>query len=249
MLKWRFVFCICVLTGCLLSGVGCARSGARGVAPPAVAEQSAGVEQLRAAGEAADAVAPPETAPFHFPNDRGGELLSKVLPPDVPHNPLERAAETRRPTSSGTVESPVLPLPPIPSGMPRLPIAKGNRTLQPRLVLPETLDGSPLEPRFPPMPSLHAGELTHVPSVDVNRPVPLPILGQPLSDRAVIEDVTVEASNAAVVATKMPVRTQPTPFVKNNLPEPFEFRRPVGATGDQIEQPVPPTATPKLPKP
>src|SRR5207237_1114806 len=123
------------------------------------------------------------------------------------------------------VEAPSLPLPPAPFTLPHLPPAQGNKPLQPRLVLPETLGIA--EPDRPPAPPLQAGERIRMPSADVNQPIPLPILGQPLSDRAPIEDVTGEASSASAVAAPLPRRTQPTPFVKNNLPDPFEFRRPV----------------------
>jgi hypothetical protein len=142
---------------------------------------------------------------------------------------------------------PSVPLPTPPLAMPHLPSAKGNNPLLPRLVPPETLAGSPLEPRVPDKPTLPAGERVRVPSVDVNRPVPLPLLGQPLSDRAVVEDVTGEASSAATVATPVPQRTQPTPFVRNNLPDPFELRRPV-ETRPPDEVVSPPAATPKLPR-
>jgi hypothetical protein len=90
--------------------------------------------------------------------------------------------------------------------------------------------------------------LTRVPSVDVNKPIPLPFLGQPLSDRAPVEDVTVDASNAAALSGAMPLRTQPTPFIRNNLPDPFEFRRPIGLPRTPTEEPAPPAASPKLPK-
>jgi hypothetical protein len=146
------------------------------------------------------------------------------------------------------LESPSLPLPTNPVALPRLPPAKGTSPLQPRLVLIETLGGTPLEPRLPQTMALPAGELTRLPSVDVNQPVPLPILGRPLSDRAPVEDVTVEASSAAVVAATPPQRTQPAPFMRNNLPDPFEFRHPVGAPKIPAEQANPPIGSPKLPR-
>jgi hypothetical protein len=131
--------------------------------------------------------------------------------------------------------------------MPHLPPTRGNKPLQPRLVLPETLGA--VDPGRPPAPRLPAGERVRAPSPDVNQPVPLPILGQPLSDRAPVEDVTSEASSAAAVAAPPPRRTQPTPFVRNNLPDPFEFRRPVVPAKGGEEQPTPPAASPKPPRP
>jgi hypothetical protein len=240
----RFLPHLFVLTSCLVGG--CSRSGivARGVEAPAVAEAKQPVFAVKAVGVNAEQAAPEPSAPFHFPQDRGGELLSKVLPPEMAHTPVEPRTEPRRPAPSSTIESPSLPLPANPAALPRLPVAKSNTTLQPRLALPESLGGSSFQAALPPSPALPAGELTRVPSVDVNKPIPLPILGQPLSDRAPIEDVTGEASSAAAVAASMPQRTQPTPFVKNNLPDPFEFRRPIGAPPAGAEQPTPP----RLPK-
>jgi hypothetical protein len=242
MLGPRCLPLIFVLTSSLMCG--CSRSGivARGVEPPLPDEQAIQVaEKVTAPNEQA---APEKIAAFRFPEDRGGELMSKLLPPEAAHKPVEPRTEPRRPATSAAIESPILPLPPNPVAMPRLPVAKANTALQPRLVLPEVLGGSTVEPRPPSLPS---GELTRVPSVDVNHPIPLPILGLPLSDRAPIEDVTGEASSAAAIAATMPQRAQPAPFVKNNLPDPFEFRRPVGASPAPAEQPTPPAAAPRLP--
>ncbi len=247
MLKRRLIPSACVLASCLVAS-GCARSGldARAAvdAPPPATRTS---EVVVVFDEDSVDVVPEDVPPFQFPDDRGGALLSKLLAPDVPHEPVGQATQPRRSGPNG-VETPDL-LPPVaPAPLPRLPLAKGNSPLRPRLVLPETLDGPTLE-ALPSAPPLPAGELTRVPSVDVNQPVPLPLLGQPLSDRAPIEDVTAEASSAAVVAGPVPQRTAPAPFVKNNLPDPFEFRRPVGPTASPAEQPIPPSALPRQVKP
>jgi len=248
MLNRRFVPQVLLLSSCLLAG--CARSAvvqARVIAP----EEQAPTDVLlvKAVDDKSDRAAPEPAGTFRFPEDRGGALLAKVLPPDVPHTPLERSTEPRRLPGSDSLESPSLPLSPPPLAMPRLPAGTGAKPLRPRLVLPETFGGVPSEPRLPQAMSLPAGELTRVPSVDVNKPIPLPILGQPLSDRAPIEDVTVEASSAAAIAATMPLRTQPTPFVRNNLPDPFEFRRPVGMPKTLSEETNPTTGTPKVPRP
>ncbi len=139
------------------------------------------------------------------------------------------------------VEAPSLPLPPTSFTMPHLPPTQGNKLLQPRLLLPETLGTA--EPGRPLAPPLPAGERVRAASVDVNQPLP------PVSDRAPIEDVTGEASSASAVAAPLPRRTQPTPFVKNNRPDPFEFRRPVVPAKGAEEQPTPPAASPKPPRP
>src|ERR1700687_2027319 len=59
---------------------------------------------------------------FRFPEDRGGQILSKVLPPSekaVP--PAEREAPSPRRHPPSGLDKPSLPLPPVPAEMPRLP--------------------------------------------------------------------------------------------------------------------------------
>jgi hypothetical protein len=86
----------------------------------------------------------------------------------------------------------------------------------------------------------------HVPSMDVNKPMPVPILAKPLPDRASVDDITSDASNAAAVSATMPERTKPAPFQKVTLPDPFENRKPVAPAVTTSEQV--PNSTPSLPK-
>jgi hypothetical protein len=232
-----------VLTSCLLCG--CARSGiiARGADPSAAEADGADAVALRE-----DPATQKTTAEFRFPGDRGGELLSKVLRPDTPYRPVQPRTEARRPAATAAIDSPSLLPPPNPVTMPRLPATKANTTLAPRPSLPETLAGVLPDPSPPHALSLPPGELTRRPSVDVNHSIPVPVLGQPLPDRAPVEDVTTDASSAAAIAVSMPQRTHPAPFVKNNLPDPFEFRRPVVVPPTPPDQPKPPEAAPRLPK-
>lgn len=63
------------------------------------------------------------------------------------------------------------------------------------------------------------------PSPDVNQFIPLPILAQPISDRASLDDPTRDASTAAATAAPIPSRTRKAPFVKRTLPDPYDHRR------------------------
>jgi hypothetical protein len=72
-----------------------------------------------------------------------------------------------------------------------------------------------------------AEKRVRVPSVDVNQPIPLPMLAKPSADRAPLDDATGEASNAAALSATTPERMKPVPFLKLTLPDPFENRRPV----------------------
>lgn len=63
------------------------------------------------------------------------------------------------------------------------------------------------------------------PSPDVNQPLPLPILAQPISDRASLDDPTRDASIAAATSARIPPRTRKAPFIKGTLPDPYDHRR------------------------
>jgi hypothetical protein len=49
--------------------------------------------------------------------------------------------------------------------------------------------------------------LPRLPSIDVETPLPLPILAHPKNDRASLDDATMEASQAAALARVRPHRT------------------------------------------
>ncbi len=65
------------------------------------------------------------------------------------------------------------------------------------------------------------------PSPDINQPIPLPILARPVVDRASLDDPSGDASQAAALASTIPDRTTPAPFLRLNLPDPFEHRNTV----------------------
>src|SRR5205085_2242724 len=83
-----------------------------------------------------------------------------------------------------------------------------KRELRPHLVMEGVFVATHAEALLPAAVLLEAAERVRVPSVDVNKPIPLPILAKPSSDRAPVEDVTTEASNAAVVSGTPPARTK-----------------------------------------
>jgi len=182
-----------------------------------------GLKQLNLSLHADDAKEDAEG--FRFPEDRGGQILSKVLPPSektVP--PAERDVTSPRRHLPSGLDKPSLPLPPIPAEMPRLPAGK-SPALRPR-PLPEDLPlaGHLTDPTPPQAQTLHAGDRVRIPSVDVNQPIPLPILAQPVSSRAPLDDATVDASRNAALAGSPPVRSTPAPFLKIDLPDPYENR-------------------------
>jgi hypothetical protein len=89
--------------------------------------------------------------------------------------------------------------------------------------------------------------LVQVPALDVETPLPLPILAKPKPDRASLDDTTLEASQAAALERVRPRRTERVPFAPVNLPDPFENVR-TGAVRnppEESDQPPPvPIRTP-----
>jgi hypothetical protein len=186
-----------------------------------------GLVRAQAAEEPAPAKEPAPPEGFRFPDDAGGALLAKVLPPSEAGGPsADRTRGPRRLTQS-KLTPPALPLPPAVAVLPRLPASK-RQPLRPRLTLEESLDNVTIRAPLPQAPALPAGERIRVASPDVNQPMPLPALARPATDRAPVEDVTAEASAAAAVAAPMPQRTTPAPFLKLTVPDPYEHRRPLG---------------------
>jgi hypothetical protein len=207
-----------------------------------------GAARAQAADEPAPAEEkePPAPEGFRFPDDAGGALLAKVLPPSQAGGlAADRSRGPRRSTRQ-SLDAPALPLPPSMPDLPRLPASK-RQPLRPRLTLEEGLDDVASHSPLPQAPTLPGGERVRVASPDVNAPVPLPVLARPASDRAPVEDVTGEASTAAALAAPMPQRTTPAPFLKLTVPDPYEHRRPLGLPLP-AERAAPVAGSPTLPK-
>jgi hypothetical protein len=159
---------------------------------------------------------------FQFPDDRAGKILLQTLPPSEKSPAVGDTAAPRPIAPPAHLDKPSLPLPPAQADMSRLPAGK-SPSPRPRS-LPEELplNGNKSDPLAPEVQHLYAGDRIRVPSVDVNKPIPLPILAQPVSTHAPLDEVTSDASLAAALAATPPARTTPAPFLKQNLPDPFE---------------------------
>jgi hypothetical protein len=237
---WLLGCCCCCL---LLSVSGCGRSAVV-VAPEVPAADLPAERVVRAqAGESEG-----EATRFPFPEDRGGALLARVLSPTETAAPQEerRTSGPTRSPAPRRLELPASPLPPGDASLPRLPLERSKRMIRPRLVVEETLDGW-ADPVPPAGQKLYAGERAREVSEDANRPAPLPILAQPVADRASLDDPTADASLAAVTSGALPRRLQPAPFLRLVLPDPYENRRPLGVAAP-AEDTAPSTATPLLPR-
>ena len=228
--------------GLLVALLGCSRSAV--VMAPEGASHGDEPDAPAVARGKADSSA---GTPFAFPEDEGGVLLAKVLPPKQPEtSQLDRAKPPSHPSASLQMKPPALPLPPSHAAMPRLPAAIKPVPLQPRLVLDETPGGLPDTPVLPELPTLPDGGRVRVSSVDVNQPIPLPVLAQPVSDRASLDDPTADASVSAALTAPIPSRTTKAPFLKRTLPDPYDHRR-SQKTAAPEEQTEPPLGTPQTP--
>jgi hypothetical protein len=228
--------------GLLLTVLGCSRSAV--VVTPEAASRA---DEPAAPPVARGKIDEPAATPFAFPEDAGGVLLAKVLPPKEPEAPrTDRTEPARQPMTSRRIDLPALPLPPNHATMPRLPAPAKTAPLRPRLVLDETPSGLPDSPILPQLPSLPDGGRVRVPSVDVNQPIPLSMLARPVADRASLDDPTADASAASALAAPIPSRTTKAPFLKLTLPDPYDHRRTgVPAPEESKEFPV---GSPQMPR-
>jgi hypothetical protein len=79
------------------------------------------------------------------------------------------------------------------------------------------------------------------------KPAGLPILAQPVKDRAPLLDPTLETSIAAALAKINLNRANPAPFQPINLPDPFEHSQAIRLRYPPEELPTPPPITPRWP--
>jgi hypothetical protein len=168
------------------------------------------------------------------------QRLAQLLAPSSRVSDAAVEVAKSPPVAARRLERPELPLrsAPLPAPAPPKPESK---PVQPR-TLPED---PPLVRRFTEPEPPHAVEVPSQPLVrlwspDVNEPLPLPILGKNVPDRASLGDPSLDASIAAAQAKLQPARSQPVPFQAMNLPEPFEHVRAVRLRVPLEEAPQPP---------
>jgi hypothetical protein len=184
---------------------------------------------------------------FRFPDDKGGQMLAKVLPPadKIPLTDDGGSSKPKRLPGSAALEHPSVPLGPNQGQVPRLPATRKGPPLRPR-PLPDDLPLSGMRPEPPQEAQFPAGDRVRLPGPDVNQPAPLPLLAVPAPDRTT-DDPTADFSSAAAQSASVPVRTAPAPFVKLSLPDPFENRDVIRLRQTPPEKDEPVSATPKPP--
>jgi hypothetical protein len=226
-----------ILLGCLLASMsaGCGERSAR-ITPESeayAAESTMPVEQAQ------DGTAEPTpSSEFPFPTDQGGRLLADRLRPanQVPTLPEEKHAPSKRSASPAKLENPELSLPKLPIlHPPSLPLTK-IKPIRPTLVEGEPpLSRERLDLPSPTPVKLAAGPKIAWPSPYIHQPIPLSILARQVTDRASLDDPSGDASQAAALASKVPDRTVPAPFLRLTIPDPFEHRNAVRLRAAPLE--------------
>jgi hypothetical protein len=233
-----------LLIGCLLVGEsGC------GQRTPAVSDEATGHSAVTTHHSPLTAHQPDET--FPFPADRGGRLLAENLRPSDQIPPLtdEKRIGPKRQSGPTKLENPDVPLPVVAVSPPASILfqqVKG-KPVRPHLLQEEApLSRARIDIPVFGMVKLPAGPKYAWPSPDVNQPTPLPTLARPVVDRASLDDPSGNVSQAEALASRVPDRTTPAPFLRLSLPDPFEHRNTV-----RLRTPPPeislPTNTPRPP--
>lgn len=225
---------------CLLVGLsGCGRATVTTVVVP-----DGGTVEVTAAPAVED-------PPFELPNDAGGALLAKALPPAesrgllpdprpaLPPFPAPHASTDRYP--SPVVSAAAAPIVPLKVEAPK-------RALTPRLLVDEATFATREDVALPQVVIFPTPDRDRVAAVDAHQQVTPPVLAVPQADRAPLDDPTLAASAAAALAAPVPLRLNPVPFLKLAPPDPYENRRAVKFTTLPPEDPTPAASTPRLPR-
>lgn len=248
-LRWLLALSV---TGCL--AVGCARnpvaiapeddnlargSGQTGKGTPAAEKKTLSARN----GEKKSApTGKSNSGGFPFPDDPGGKLLGELLRPSeaVTASGANISSGPRPLPPPSSIDRPNPPLPLVQAPLPQPQLKLPAPPLWPRS-LPEDapLTAYRAAPIVPQKPYLAGGAAVRIESPDVNQPVPLPILAQPVPDRASLDDATEFASKEAALAAAPPVRSTPTPFLRLSLPDPFELAQTVRLPKAPAEDPSP----------
>jgi hypothetical protein len=181
---------------------------------------------------------------FRFPGDRGGTLLADVLRPLAKLPPEDSSPRSSAPgvPTSRLLDLTDLPLPPLDGALPRF--ARPVRA-------PEFGPPPPGEDGYPrgvtrevaglEFPSLPDAKGTRVWAPPLNEPTRLPLLGLGQPEAMPAEDPTAASSLAAALAAPLPTRTSPVPFLRLNVPDPYEFRRRAGPQEGKESERLPPS--------
>jgi hypothetical protein len=180
----------------------------------------------------------PSAPTFAFPPDLTGKALARMVAPDGAH--ALAAEHTRATPKPRTVPRKVMDPDPLPRAHaelpPLLPARPGPlKPVPPEETVPVNFGtGAGDGPTKPVMP---VAPVVTERARDVNLSPPAPVLGRPAPDRVSLDDPTSELGNAEVVAGLVKVPLAPSPFLKVDVPDPFEL-------AEQVKPRVPPSSEP-----
>jgi hypothetical protein len=172
---------------------------------------------------------------------RAEQRLAEVLRPGARFDSFGPRSGPVRWQAALILEQPTVPLS-VYKGMPPLPDAPPRKPAAPRPPREEApLLSFRQDAKVPARPELATAPLLRLLSPNVKEPLPLPILAQPVKDRASLADPTLEASIDAALQPLAPARTNPLPFTPQNLPDPFE-----NVPAGQLRNPPEESASPPI---
>jgi hypothetical protein len=175
-----------------------------------------------------------------LPKGKGGKLVDDLLRPR--DKSLAKELTKKRLPGLGFLEGPEIALPKYKGLPPKLAVKDGGKPVRPKAAAEEIpLSRNFGDPKLPVVIKLEGTALVKWPMPDPNQPLPLPILAQPKSDRAPLTDPTADASTDAALSGTIPVRDNPAPFLRINLPDPFENRQTIRVRNPLPEDPTPQT--------
>jgi hypothetical protein len=247
----------CVLAGTAIGIASCHQSSPPQVAvAPAAAEEPAPIRPKAAVGlkNVDEAIARSNDSirdggTFAFPEDAGGKALAKSLAPASP-KPMPAGGPPMRKERQlpAFLESPAPPGPDVSGSLPRLPLPLA-RDVRPTPLpdrVPPDIGGTIAQ--LPPRAEFPTGPLARQDSRDIAKPADLPVLSpRPVIDRAPLTDPTIEFTAQSAISPTLPLRTQPTGFIRFNLPDPFEHADAAKPRTPIVENPN--RSLPSLPPP
>jgi hypothetical protein len=272
-MEWSMRAWLVVLSGiCLLVLAGCWQSTSSGeavvgttspqvlVAPPGKARNSrdggsntaqgkSARKDKKAVGAQSD-VADDKGKGYSFPDDPGGQELAVKLPPRFRANTVEfpAAGKVARKVPA-VVVNPSLLAPLTRMELPRLPQGATTSSLQPGAVPEDApLADHTAMPELPASPALATGVPLRIDEEGMDGTIAVPPVIQPAAIAAATVDPTRDSSWKAALAGPLPPRDAAAPFVRRNLPDPFEHRRTGELRPTPAESADPVVGSPEVPQ-
>lgn len=180
-------------------------------------------------------------------SEKAARRLAELMVPGAGASaPFASVPKPRNPT--WWIEHPQMPLPVFQGAPPRFVLPP-----KPTTALPHLSEGMPLarihsDPVLPAAVVLPSDALIRISTIDVNQPLPLPILARPEREPGSLSDPSYDTSLALALTRVEAARLAPVPFTPVNLPDPFEHGHAVRLRYVVDEEPQPVVVIPRPPK-